>query len=471
MGSIPASQITNHSRDFAYQAVYRYLNRLVNNAEYSADTRLPSLRHLAVRLKTSVSTVQYAYTLLEKEGRVRSIAKSGYFALPCIDATAPVTGAGVLDILHAQAQRPGMLVLSQDDPTELLSLESQLLFLERGLIRQYPRVASRHSQPFGELELRTVLADRYTTSATHCWHSDDVYVGADLHAILKVVLNTLALRGSTVLVESPCSSNILRVLESFDMRVIEMPLDANHCVDLVWFNKVLMTEGVGLALLPSSISPVNEPVSLDNRRQLANLLNRHGVWVLENDSQGELDFEPSDNRLRDWINPRRLMVMSAFEKIIGPEASYGYLLCKHLRVELQRQFLNRSFSLAPIRQKAIARLYGSGRVDQHLIVLRELLKRRMWVLAGLLRRHLGSRLQFNVPNGGSVIWAKSIQPVNMRRVFDRLLKQRVLISPGEVFSLKSLHPQHLRISFALDWSQDIAGALGALDVALRLERL
>jgi DNA-binding transcriptional regulator YhcF (GntR family) len=30
----------------------------------------------------SISTVQNAYALLEKEGRVRSAAKSGYFVVP-----------------------------------------------------------------------------------------------------------------------------------------------------------------------------------------------------------------------------------------------------------------------------------------------------------------------------------------------------------------------------------------------------
>jgi len=469
MNHMHALPTTDHKPDFAYQAVYRYLNRLVDNAQCGSATKLPSLRHLANRLKVSVSTVQYAYCLLEKEGRVRSIAKSGYFTLSDVDGQLPGTGEDLLDIFYSYARRPGMFVLSHDDPTALLSLESSLLMVERELIRQYPRRANPLFQPFGELELRTALADRHTTSAAHCWYSDNVYVGADLNAILMIVLNALTLRGGTVLVESPCSWAILRVLQSFDIRVIEMPLDASHCVDLGWFNEVLTKEGIGLALLPSRVSAVNGLAPLENRRQLADLLNRHGVWVLENDSQGELCFDRSAHRLRDWINPRRLMVMAAFDKIIGPEAPYGYLLCKHAGVELQRQFLIRSFSLPPIRQKAIARLYSSGRVDQHLISLRQLLEDRMLALARLLKLHLGTRLRFNLPAGGSAIWVESTRPVNMRGVFDRLIKQRIFIAPGEVFSLNGLHQQNLRISFAFDWSLDIAKALGALDLALRQE--
>ena len=68
--------------DFAYQSVYRYLTCLISELVSDSRVRLPSLRELAGRLSVSISTIQYAYALLEKEGRVYSVAKSGYYALP-----------------------------------------------------------------------------------------------------------------------------------------------------------------------------------------------------------------------------------------------------------------------------------------------------------------------------------------------------------------------------------------------------
>lgn len=463
--------------NFAYQAVYRYLNRLIDEVQSGSTTKLPSLRHLAQRLKVSISTVQYAYCLLEKEGKVCSVPKSGYFALPCLplpDPSGQIPGNSedLLETLYANARRPGMFVLSHDEPTMLLSLESSLLMLERELIRHYPRQPNPRFQPFGELELRTVLAARYTRCTQHYWHPDNVYVGADLRGVLKIVLDALALRGGTVLVESPCSWTILRLLQSFDIRVIEMPLDNDGCVDLSRFEQTLREEDIGLAVLPSIVSAAQGSLMpSQNRQQLADLLNQGGIWVLENDSHGELCFEPSASRLRDWIDPERLLVFSAFDKIIGPEAPYGYLLCKHFSAELQRHFLVRSFCLPPIRQKAIARLYGSGRIDQHITGLRRLLEDRMLTLADLLHERTRESLRFNLPGGGAAIWAECVRPVDMRRVFDRLLKQRIFIAPGEIFSLQGLHQQNLWISFTFDWNQDIGSALDTLDDALRHERL
>lgn len=52
--------------DFAYQAVYRYLTSLISEPVSDSRVSLPSLRELSERLGVSISTIQYAYSLLEK---------------------------------------------------------------------------------------------------------------------------------------------------------------------------------------------------------------------------------------------------------------------------------------------------------------------------------------------------------------------------------------------------------------------
>jgi DNA-binding transcriptional MocR family regulator len=208
-----------------------------------------------------------------------------------------------------------------------------------------------------------------------------------------------------------------------------------------------------------------------NRQAVAQLLARHDCQVLENDCYGELGFEPEGLHFRDLLPAERLIVFSSFEKIIGPEAPFGYLLSRHLGAELQRHFLLRAFRLSPIRQKAIARLYSNGRIDHHLQVLRRRLKDSKALMTQLLQERLGDALHFVEPQGGSTIWVSSLRRVDVRRVFQRLLKHQVVIAPGELFSLQGLHAQHLRLSHTFASEHDLAGALGLLGDALRLEAI
>ncbi|WP_150751500.1 PLP-dependent aminotransferase family protein [Pseudomonas fluorescens] len=460
---------TSRENDFVYQAVYRYLKLLIDEAGSSPPVRLPSLRQLADRLNVSISTVQYAYSLLEKEGRVYSIAKSGYYAQPLHVMDSPDSGSDLLETVYVNARRPGMCVLSGDEPASLQPLDSPLLMLERELLRQYPRQPQALVQPCGELELRTVLAARYTSSTANYWRADDVYIGADLRGVLEILISVLELRRATVIVESPCDWVILRLLEAAEVRVIELPLLAGGVIDSQRLESLLQSEPVRLILLSAALSmPRGTLRPLSNQQAIAHLLGHHGTWVLENDCYSELHEGSVAQRLRDCLDPDRLLVFSTFERFIGAEAPFGFLLSRHWRNELQRHFLLRAFRLSPIRQKAIARLLGGGRLDQHLAILRRMLKERRTQLIDLLRERLGDALQIVEPQGGATVWVRSLRPVNMGYVFQRLLRQQIVIAPGELFSLQGLHAHHLRLSPLTHADHDLACVVGLIGDALRL---
>ncbi|MCI0998115.1 PLP-dependent aminotransferase family protein, partial [Pseudomonas corrugata] len=149
---------------------------------------------------------------------------------------------------------------------------------------------------------------------------------------------------------------------------------------------------------------------------------------------------------------------------------YGYVLSRQLTLQLQRHFLLRAFRLSPIRQKAIARLYSNGRIDQHLLVLRRLLRESATSTTQLLRERLGDSLQWVEAQGGATIWIRSSRRVDLRQVFQRLLAQRIVIAPGELFSIQGLYTQHLRVTHALSGATDLDTALCVLANALRLEQ-
>lgn len=458
--------------DFAYQAVYRYMINLINEVSLEKPVKLPSLRQLSTRLKVSISTIQYAYSILEKEGRIYSVAKSGYFAWP-VAANAQMLASGdLLERLYAAARRPAMVVLSGDEPALLGSLDGALLTLERQLIRRYPHHLQSHSQPSGVWELRAALAARYTSSPTRCWQADEVYIGADLRGVLEILIDVLGLKGTVVVAESPCDYLVLRLLQGAGVRVIELPWHADGRFDLATFERLLSHEPVHLVLLSSVVSmPSGNVLSIQERLQVAHLLDRFGCWLLENDTYGELSFAPSPAALRHLVNPERLIVFSSFEKTLGPEAPFGFVLSRQLSRELQRRFLLRAFRLSSIRQRAIARLYESGRFDQHLHTLQQRLGEQAQAMSHRLDTHLEGRLNYRMPVAGASFWLQSMTAVDMRRVFQRMVTQQVVIAPGELFSLSGLHHQHMRLSHTFSGHPNLDVALDTLAEALQQSQI
>ena len=125
--------------EFAYRKVYRYLEALIDQAAGVGTCRLPSLRELSRRLRVSLATVQSAYSLLEEEGRVHCLPRSGYYVQN-----------GGKDQTVAVARQPPL-------PTQPL-LERILLGHERRLARQRDRrVASWEA--LGSARLRNAVAE------------------------------------------------------------------------------------------------------------------------------------------------------------------------------------------------------------------------------------------------------------------------------------------------------------------------
>lgn len=222
-----------------------------------------------------------------------------------------------------------------------------------------------------------------------------------------------------------------------------------------------------LVLLSSVVSmPSGHALPAYDQLRLASLLDQSGCWLLENDCFGELCFAPRQRAMRDLINPERLIVFSSFEKMLGPEAPFGYVLSRHLASELQRQFLLRAFRLSSMRQHAIARLYQSGRLDQHLEALRQRLREQAAAMSERLDMRLEGRVTYRMPVAGASFWLQSVAAVDMRQVFQRAVAQQVVIAPGELFSLSGLHHQHLRLSHTFNGQPNLDIALDTLAQAL-----
>lgn len=425
---------------FAYQSVYRYLSALIDAGEPGVPFKLPSLRLLAERLGVSVSTIQTGYTMLEREGRVYAVAKSGYYARPSASSAPARDGADLLQrIQTAQRRHTG-------SQAPLLALEIPLLRLERQVQRQYATLPSPAWHPCGDPELRRALAARYTHSTQHSWHADNVYLGGDLRGLLDITFQALGLDGEAVLVASPCCPLVLQALHLANAKVVELPLCDAGRLNLGSLRHYLRTQSVRLMVLDAGFSSVQGArmpnADLD---ALAVLLARHDVWLLENDAHGALRFE-SGRCLRDSLPSRRVLVVGSLEPWLGSEAPFAYLLSAGASRSLMEAFEARAMRLPPLRQKAVARLLEQGLLDDQLPGLRVQLQQQLWRLDRQVRNRLGRYLLVTQPAGGTGLWLRSRYPLDMRKVCERMLAQGQVVEPGPLFSAHGLHERYLRIN-------------------------
>ncbi|MGC3891506.1 PLP-dependent aminotransferase family protein [Pseudomonas urmiensis] len=441
--------------EFAYQTVYRYLERLIGEADRNGEGRLPSLRDLARRLRVSLATVQSAYSLLEHEGRVRSVPKSGYFVRACLTDEAQAA--------NPRSQRLSALHVPLSSSA---ALERALLRQERRLSRQ-SACQSGPRRAVGGALLRNALAARYTRSSRQCWSAEDVHLATDVQALLQTLLCALHLRGATALVASPCCWRLLRGLQLAGLRVLEVPLDAECGLDLDVFARLLAREPVRLVVMPACLSlPTGRLLTELEQHKIAALLAEHPAWLLENDLDSELSFAaPANRRLRDWLEPKGVLVLGSLEAEVGAEAPYAFVLCRHAGVA--EKFAQRGFLLPPLRQQALAQLYAKGEVDCHLAPLRREREARMQLLCQQVQLHLGEWVVFCMPQGGQALWVRLHQPLASNRAVEVVAGSDLLIVPGDRFSLQGRFHQCLLLVWEGTNEQNLQHGLRLLSQALQ----
>ncbi|QVM89115.1 PLP-dependent aminotransferase family protein [Pseudomonas entomophila] len=450
---------------FTYQKVHRYLCDWLDAQPHGQVHRLPSLREVSRRLQVSLSSSKQAFALLEAQGRILSRPKVGYFSVPRAPTMLLAPSASLIDRVFASARQPGMLALSSDAPSVLAALEHPLAMIERELLRQTLRSESPPYQPFGEPALREALARRYSCGLEDHWQADQVFIGADLRSMLELALRALVPAGSVALVESPCSWLVLRQLRLAGLHVVEAPLDGQGRFDFEAMAHVLADMQVRVAVLSSAVNmPQGGAMPIEDKQRLCALLARHQVWLFENDSYGALCT--TQPRYRDHADPQRLLIFASFDKCIGAEAPFGYLLCRQTTI-LAQALVGRGFRLPAYRQRAIAQLLSSGRLDHHLQLLTGQLAASQARMAHLLQRHAADCLRLVLPVAGPAFWLQAARPVDMDTVCEHLLGAGIVIAPGSLFSQAGHWRDCLRLSFTVDWRQDIEGALIKLAQAIR----
>lgn len=450
---------------FTYQKVHRYLSDWLDARAPGQSHRLPSLRDVARQLQVSLTSCKQAFALLEAQGRVHARPKVGYFSvIQAPHAVLPST-ASLLDRVFASARQPGMLALSSDSPPLLGSLDGPLLMLERDLVRRSPKANLPPYLPLGEPQLREAVARHYSRGMDHLWQADQVFVGPDLRSVLDLALAALVPRGSLALVESPCSWLVLRQLQAAGLHVVEVPLNREGRLDLEAIARLLTATPVRVAVFSSRVNvPQGGAMPAADKQRLCELLTEHQVWLFENDSYGGLC--PRQPACRDYADPLRLLVFASFDKHIGAEAPFAYLLCRGAAATLAEAFYARGVRLPGYRQRAIAQLFGSGRVERHQASLARKLTASATRMVALMKSHAADCLHLSMPVAGASLWLQATRPVDMDAVCEQLLAQGIVIAPGSLFSQAGHWRDHLRLSVTVDWQQNIEGALIALAQAI-----
>ncbi|REL31615.1 aminotransferase-like domain-containing protein [Thalassotalea euphylliae] len=468
--------LNRQSSDFLYQQIIEFIDDQQQQGLLRAGDKLPSLRKLSKQLEISVPTVKQAYLELEKQGRVCARPQSGYYLQAEQARTLQPTRSkwmgskpvevncrSLIEQVHDAVHLPNTVALGISNPVNTHPPDKALARLMRSVLSKVAEKAVSYGPVNGDPKLRMQLAFRYQELGAAVNYQDMLITNGCQEA-LSIALQCVAEKGDVIAIESPCFFGLIELIESLGMKALEVYTCTEDGICLDELEKTLNQYPVKACLFSTAINnPLGSLMPDSRRQQMVELLERYDVPLIEDDTYGDLHFDGERPKPAQLYSEKGLVLTcSSFSKTAAPGYRIGWLIPGRFEEQAKRIKRAQSCSTPMLQQWTLTEYLLSGEYDRHLTVLRKKLIYNCERMRALIAEHFPNEVCIAKPQGGSVLWVRCRSHVNTDDFFHEAIAQGVSFAPGGIFSPSGKYQHYMRISFGVQWHQDIEQAIKTL---------
>ena len=338
------------------------------------------------------------------------------------------------------------------------------------VIDKYGGKAFQYGATQGVTELREAVAERYGVPVERVQITSSSQQGID------VCTRVLVDPGDVVLTSNP---SYLGALQSFcsyrtDIRGV------SHVDDLDAFRKnyedvisQVVEEGKKikfLYMIPDFQNPSGETLTLEERKMMVELADRHDFLIIEDSPYRELRYEGSHVPTMYSLAPDRVIHLGSFSKIFAPGFRLGWAIA-HPDILDKIYVCKQSLDLCPpiFDQYVAAEFLASGKLDANLTKTIELYKGKRDLMLSLLSEHMPSQVKWTYPEGGLFLFLTLPEGFDAVAFYDKALTAGVAYVAGEFFHPDRGGKNTMRLNFSFMSHERIAEGIRLMAELLKSE--
>ncbi len=449
------------------------LQQLIEQGTLRPGHRVPSVRRMAMQRDVSISTVLQAYTMLENRGYLEARPQSGYYVRPRLPLDIPEprmarpmakpSYVGVNDLtaeVLAHSVDPSFISLGAACPAASLFPAKKLARVLGSAARNDPSLIGRYSMNWAYEPLAREIARRYLQAGATISH-DEIVITLGCTEAVNLALRAVTKPGDTIAVETPAYFGILQVIQSLNLRVLEIPTDSREgvCLDALR-DAIRQNEVKALFVMPSFQNPLGSCMTDSKKEKLYQLLVEFDIPAIEDDIYGDLHFsERRPKPLKAWDRDGRVLLCSSFSKTLAPSLRVGWIAPGSYFERVRRLKFTNTLGTPILLQKAISDFLRDGGYDHHLRSIRRAYQNQLHLFSQAVLRHFPAGTRLSRPQGGFVLWVELPPRVDTLKLYNEAVLHRINTAPGQLFTVKERYRNCLRLNCGIPWTDTIAQAI------------
>jgi DNA-binding transcriptional MocR family regulator len=463
-------------RPTRYRALADTLAQELREGRHPPGAQLPSVRQLCADHAASLATVTHALHELEDAGLLEAKARRGYF-VRVAPLPRPLPSVPAIE-LEGRRRRLIELATTQPDCLSLSHLALPAALLPLPALRRHAAQALAEDRnlpaictSFGHVDLRTQLAAR-AQRAGCAVDAEDIVVTHGEAESLELCLRLLTRPGDHLAIASPGSFRALELIASLGLHPLAIPSSPAMGLSVQALDFALQHHAVACCIAePTHDSVCGSAMPDADRQQLAALLARHQLPLIECDQMGDLHRSAQRPRpVKAWDHDDWVLYCGSLACVTGPGMNVGWIASRRHRLLLRAARTVHGDLLSPLTEAVLARFLGSRAFDIHLRRLRQRLATQTadWLAAA--RRHLPRGTRVHSGQGGYVLWVELAEGHDAGSALQRVRREGYTFVPGTVFGSGNAFNHCLRLSAAHPLDAQRERGLQVLGAALRERR-
>lgn len=366
------------------------------------------------------------------------------------------------------AYQPGMISLAGGIPASETFPIEELYRLNEAVLDRYGAAALQYDLTEGFTPFREALASWLAKKRINA-SADEILVFNGSQSVLDTLGKVLITPGDLVALEAPSYLGAISAFSAYEPNYVSIATDDEGILPDALAETLARQPIKFIYLVTTFQNPTGRTMSVERRRQVAEIVKRHGALVIEDDPYSDLryrgDFVPPFYAFA----PENTVYVSTVSKVFAPGLRLGFCVAP----PAIREWLYTAKQGADLHSNTYAQALASeyicgGYIDKQIPKIIDLYRPRQEAMLAAMARHFPADYTWTKPDGGMFIWVEGPAGVDAEALYWKAVEQKVAFVPGKYFYIDQEDGlPTMRLNFTRADEAEITRAIAALGSVMR----
>jgi 2-aminoadipate transaminase len=269
-----------------------------------------------------------------------------------------------------------------------------------------------------------------------------------------------------LILEQPSYLGAIQAFMAYEPEILPLPSHSDG-PDIAALEQLLQNHSPKMLYLVSNFqNPTGFTISAEKRIQLAQLAEKHGFIIVEDDPYGQLRFE-GEHLMPIRTYTGNSILCGSFSKMIAPGLRIGWILSDEPIIQ-KLLILKQATDLHSnnLSQYIANHFLRNCAFEDHLNQIRSHYADKCNCMYEAIAASFPPECIFSKPEGGMFIWVELPDHMDAERILKSCLQKNVIFVPGKYFYTNGKGTNTMRLNFTNSSEENIRRGIAMMGQAI-----